>query len=129
MLTLQVAFETQAVVDAFRALRGSLNSELEKALRATSRAVASEAKNSHSYNDRTGNLTRSIKALPTSGTFTADTLSGGATATTRYARYVEEGTSRMRAYQYLSTAVFLQRDETQARFDGALEAAVRRAGF
>lgn len=129
MVRLEVTFETGAVVSSFRALRGALNTELERALRATGRAVATEARQSHSYRDRTGNLTRSIKALPPTGTFTADTLSGGVTATTRYARYVEEGTTRMRAYQYLGTAVFLQQTETQQRFTTALESALRTARF
>lgn len=129
MLALHVDLETRAVVDAFRALRHGLNSELEKALRATGQAVAAEARSSHSYIDRTGRLTASIRALPVTGSFTADTLTGGVTATTRYARYVEEGTPRARAYQYLSTAVFLQREDTARRVEDALEAAVRGAGF
>lgn len=129
MLGVEVTFETKAVVDAFRALRPALNNELEKAVRATGRAVAREAKRNHAYTDRTGDLTRSIKALPVTGTFTADTLSGGATATTPYAGYVEEGTERMRARPYLSTAYTMELPETVERFQTAVEAAVRRAGF
>lgn len=115
--------------DGLRTLRRSLNDEMEKAVRGTGRALRDEAKRSHSYTDRTGFLTRSLAALPTSGRFSDDTLEGGVIDTAPYALYVEEGTSRMRAYQYLGGAWDLQRTETEQRIEDAVEAAVRRSGL
>lgn len=115
--------------ESVRTLRRSLNDELERAVRETGRALRDEAKRSHSYQDRTGTLTRSIAVLPTHGTFTADTLEGGVIARAPYASFVEEGTPRIRAYEYLGTALVLQRDETHAALDDALERALRRAGL
>lgn len=114
---------------ALRKLPRALDDELERALRRTSREVAKEAKNSHGYQDRTGRLTRSITSYENSGTFSAGTLSGLVGASMPYASYVEEGTTRARAFRYLGTAWLLQREETEERLNDALEAALRRAGL
>ena len=103
--------------------------ELERAVRTTSREVSREAKRSHSYQDRTRRLTRSIAPLPTTGRFLQDSLEGGVTATMRYASYVEEGTTRARAYQYLGTAWLMQRDDSEQRVEDALEAALTASGL
>lgn len=115
--------------DSLRSLRRALNDELERAVRVSSRALRDEAKASHSYHDRTGTLTRSIRVQPTSGTFTEDTLEGGVIAHAPYASYVEEGTTRARACEYLGTALVIQRDEIQANLDDALERACWKAGL
>lgn len=115
--------------EGFRALRRALDDEMERAVRTTGRALRDEARRSHSYNDRTGTLTRSIAAIPPRGRFSNDTLDGGVVATAPYASFVEDGTSRMRAYQYLGAAWDLQRDETERRVEDAVEAAVRGSGL
>lgn len=114
---------------ALRKLPRVLDDELEKALRRTSREVVKEAKRSHGYQDRTGRLTRSITSYENTGTFSAGTLSGLVGAPTPYASYVEEGTTRARAFRYLGTAWLLQREETERRMSDALEGALRRAGL
>jgi HK97 gp10 family phage protein len=129
MLTLRVEFDPGPWKEGLRQLRHAVDDGLEKALRATSRAVRDEAKSSHSYEDRTGTLTRSIRVLPTEGRFSRGDLAGGVVATARYASFVEEGTSRARAYQYLGTAWVLQRDEAVRRVNDALEAAVDKSGL
>lgn len=126
---IDVTLDLQPWRDSLRSLRRSLDDELERAVRVTSRALRDEAKRSHSYQDRTGTLTRSIVVAPTRGTFTEDTLEGGVIARAPYASYVEEGTSRMRAYEYLGGALALQRDEVQANLDDALERALWKAGL
>ncbi len=129
---ISLALDATALRDMGRAMRRlprALDDELERAVRRTAREVAQEAKRSHSYIDRTGYLTRSIAAQETFGQFRDDTLEGAVTATAPYASYVEEGTTRARAYQYLGTAWLLQRDETEARMQDALEEAARRAGL
>ncbi len=126
-----ISFELdlRAVRASFRTLGRALDDELERAVRTTSRAIRDEAKSSHSYTDRTGRLTRSIVAAPTSGRFTQDNLEGAVVATMPYASFVEEGTTRARAFEYLGTAWTLQRDEAQANIEDALERALWRAGL
>jgi len=121
--------DLRAWSESAKKLRESLDREMRAAMVATGRALAAEAKRSHSYQDRTGKLTRSIRALPVNGRFLAGALDGGVIATMRYASYVEDGTTRARAYQYLSTAYFLQRDETEKRFNDAIENAHRESGL
>ena len=115
--------------DGIRILRREVDTELERAVRTTSREVSREAKRSHTYQDRTGRLTRSIAPLPTMGRFSAGDLEGGVTATRRYASYVEEGTTRARAFQYLGTAWLMQRDEAGQRVQDALETALTKSGL
>lgn len=122
-------FDTSGWHEATKKLREDLERQMRAAMVATGRALAAEAKTSHSYQDRTGDLTRSIRALPIDGRFLSGSLNGGAIATMRYASYVEEGTTRARAYQYLSTAYVLQRTETEQRFNEALEAPLRDSGL
>ena len=129
MISLAAELDLAPLRDSMRALRRELNDELERAIRTTSREVSREAKRSHTYQNRTGRLTRSIGPLPTVGRFTADTLEGGVTATMRYASYVDEGTARARAYQYLGTAWLMQREDSERRVEDALEAAVAKAGL
>lgn len=129
---LSVTFDASgfgALRRALRKLPHALDDELEKALRRTSREVAREAKNSHGYQDRTGRLTRSITSYENTGTWSAGTLTGLVGATMPYASYVEEGTTRARAFRYLGAAWLLQREETERRINDALEAALRRAGL
>lgn len=121
--------DLRAWSESAKKLRESLDREMRAAMVATGRALAAEAKRSHSYQDRTGKLTRSIRALPVNGRFLAGALDGGVIATMRYASYVEDGTTRARAYQYLSTAYVLQRTETEQRFNEALEAPLRDSGL
>lgn len=129
MLNLKVEFDLGPLGESLSKLRRSLDSELERALRTTSGAVRDEAKRSHSYQDRTGRLTRSLATFPTSGRFSAGDLEGGVVATMPYASYVEDGTSRARAYQYLRSAWDMQKAETDQRVADALERALTRAGL
>lgn len=129
MISLAVEFDPGAWRDGLRALRSGVDDGLERAIRATSRAVRDEARRSHAYRDRTGRLTRSIAVRPTGGTFSRGTLGGGVVATMPYASYVEDGTSRSRAFQYLGTAWVLQRGEAERRVQDALEAALAGSGL
>ncbi len=131
---LSVELDLKPWSEGIRSLRRTLNDELERAVRETSRGIRDEAKRSHSYQDRTGTLTRSIVMESTSGTFTRDTLEGGVIARAPYASFIEEGTvvdgtTRIRPYEYLATALVLQRDEIQANLDDALEKALWKAGL
>ena len=114
---------------SLRSLGRAVDDELERAVRAVSRDIRDEAKRSHAYTDRTGRLTRSIAAAPTSGRFSDGDLEGAVVATMPYASYVEEGTTRARAYQYLGTAWVLTRDASERRVQDALERAIDRSGL
>lgn len=129
MISIGIEFDPGAWRDGLRRLRAGVDDGLERAIRATSRAVRDEAKRSHTYQDRTGRLTRSIVVRPTGGTFSRGTLEGGVVATMPYASYVEDGTSRSRAFQYLGTAWILRRDDAERRVQDALEAAVAGSGL
>lgn len=114
---------------SLRSLGRTVDDELERAVRAVSRDIRDEAKRSHAYTDRTGRLTRSIAAAPTAGRFSADDLEGSVVATMPYASYVEDGTTRARAYQFLGTAWVLSRDAAEQRVQDALERAIDRSGL
>lgn len=129
MTSLHVELDLSPWRDGLRALRRGLDDALERAVRSVSRELRDEAKRSHAYRDRTTFLTRSIAALPTRGRFSDDTLEAGVIDTAPYASFVEEGTSRARAYAFLATAVELRATETQGALEDALEAAVRASGL
>jgi len=53
--------------------------------------VAAEARASHPYTDRTGNLTASIEALPAQGSVRGGDLTASVVAGEDYASYVDRG--------------------------------------
>lgn len=62
------------------------------------RQAAQYAKDNHPYQNRTGNLTRSIQSVPTrTGAYLSARMD--------YAPYVEFGTRRSRPYPYLRPAI------------------------
>lgn len=129
MITLSIDAEgLREARRAFARLPGVLDDELERAVRDVSRAVVREVRQSHTYRNRTGRLTRSLLAYEPVGTFSGGTLEGMVGARTHYASYVEDGTTRMRAFQYLGTAWTMQLGATEARINDALERALRRVG-
>jgi HK97 gp10 family phage protein len=67
-------------------------------IRRAVRQAASYAKTNHPYQDRTGNLTKSIQSVPTS---TGAYLS----ARMPYAHFVEWGTRHAKPYPYLRPAI------------------------
>lgn len=129
MISLQFEFDTREVRDAFASLASGLDEALEGAVRAGAAVVVQQAKSQHSYRDRTGRLTRSIRAYAPRGRFTRGTLAVEIIADTPYASYVERGTSRSRAYPYLTPA-WERSDAYFAMYArDALEEAVRAAGL
>lgn len=131
---MKVAFEfdPSALVRGLQRLPHALDIELERCLRKAGRVIATEARVSHDYTDRTGRLTRSIRPMATTGRFTDNDLDGGAGAIAPYAGYVEEGTERMHihgGYRFLRLAAFRKYREVEGLFQDAVESAVRRAGL
>jgi hypothetical protein len=132
-MRLAFEFDAAALVRGLQRLPGALNTELERCLRSAGRVIATEARSSHDYTDRTGRLTRSILPIAPTGRFTENDLSGGAGAIAPYAGYVEAGTSRFKfrpdGYRYLGLAHALRSREVERLFNDHVEAAVRRAGL
>lgn len=123
------ALDGDAVEEMCRAAERLLDNELRVAVQAASRLVRDEARRNHTYTDRTGDLTRSIALIPATGRATDGDLSGGVTATMRYASYVEDGTSRSRAFQYLGTAYLLNQSDIFRLWEDAVDNAIFRAGL
>ncbi|MDO9020562.1 MAG: HK97 gp10 family phage protein [Deltaproteobacteria bacterium] len=125
-------FDPSALVRGLQRLPHALDVELEHCLRKAGRVIATQARASHDYTDRTGRLTRSILPMATTGRFTEDTLDGGAGAYMPYAAYVEEGTARMHihgGYRFLRLAAFQRYRDVEQLFNDHVETAVRRAGL
>lgn len=121
--------DTRGLTRSLRALPRALDVEVEACLRKGGRLVAAQARRTHTYVDRTGDLTRSILPVAPTGRFTDDTLYGGVGAIMYYASYVEDGTRHMRkigGYQYLRLAQRACWAEVEALQERALEAAIRR---
>lgn len=89
--------------------------------------VAEEARSTHPYTDRTGDLTDSIEALDTNRE--GDFVRGYVVAGMGYASYVEEGTSRNRPYPYLRPAAERLDGALSEAADAELEGAAERAGW
>lgn len=110
---------------SFRELGEALDDELEKAAREGALVVAFAAKADHAYTDRSGRLTRSIRAYAPRGSFLRDTLRAEVLARAPYASYVEG----RRAFAFLGPALERSEDRIEHHLHDALEAAVRRAGM
>lgn len=100
-----------------------LDLEMNGWMEQAGRAVAEEARASHSFHNQTGNLEASMEGLPVTGRMTDGTLTGGARAVMPYASYVDAWS------QYLGTAFVLRSDEIDRRRDDAVENAVFRSGL
>ncbi|MDO9016558.1 MAG: hypothetical protein Q8S73_26525 [Deltaproteobacteria bacterium] len=100
-----------------------LDAEMNEAMRLSGRAIAEEARASHSFQNQTGDLEDSIRGLRVTGRATDGTLAGGAEAVMPYASYVEAWS------EYLGTAFVLRSDEIDRRRDDAVENAVFRSGL
>jgi hypothetical protein len=88
--------------------------------------VSQDAKEDHPYQDRTGELTRSIGFTVESWAMNRIQVNVFATAT--YAEAVEFGTSKSRPYPFLFPKFYLHLDELQFRIQAAVNKAIADAG-
>ena len=123
MMELRLRLDVDGVESEARSFLSFLDAELNEAMRLSGRVVAEEARSSHSFRNRTGDLEDSIRGLRATGRATEGTLSGGAEAVMPYASYVEQWS------EYLGTAFVLRSDEIDRRRDDAVENAVFRSGL
>lgn len=113
-----MAFDAQELVDATTHLLDGLDRELDAALTAGAEAVAIEARASHPYTSRTGDLEASTQAQPATGTWSTGTLTAAVVADTDYAQHVEAG-----HFAFLEPA----RARTEGTLDALVEDALERA--
>jgi len=120
-----VDLDLEPWLEPLRELRVALDDELEGAAREGAQLIAFAARADHPYTDRTGTLTRSIRAYAPRGSFLRDTLRADVIARTPYAGYVE----RRVAFAYLGPAAERSEGRLGHHLHDALEAAVRRSGL
>lgn len=73
------------------------------AVQMTQAMIVNDARADHAYTDRTGNLTNSI--MPGEVEITDEEVTGYVEARMQYATFVEFGTSRAKAYPFLTPAM------------------------
>lgn len=118
----------------FRRVEVELERAVPQALMLLSQLVASRAKGTRLFRDRTGNLRASIRQGPVRGSlasgFRVDVIAGGVGGV-RYARWVHDGTRRTRPRQFMTQALeSIERGgEAQRVLDQAVNLALQRAGF
>jgi HK97 gp10 family phage protein len=98
---------------------------LESAVTEIARLAVADAVATHPYTDRTGNLTASIGPMPV--TVDGGVVRGGVEAQMPYARFVEEGTSRMDALPFLGPALARTEADADRIVLDALDTALRGA--
>lgn len=123
----------RAVIEGFdEALDGllaGLDQEMSEAVSNASKIVADEAAAVHPYENRTGDLEKFTVPGVTSGSFSADNLSGEAIGDTPYGKFVDEGTTRMKARPFLKPAADRREAETAQAIEHGAERAAQRAGW
>ncbi len=105
-------------------LEAALEHQLDAALGLISARVADEAKASHPFQNRTGDLEASIRPLDTSGSALDGTLAGGVIAEEDYASFVEAA-----GFAFLDPAYERVAPETDRLLEQALSEAARAAGW
>lgn len=91
------------LVKNFSRFRGLALKAIVTAAEMSQARVVNDARNDHPYKDRTQNLTNSIQ--PGAVEVTDDTVIAYVEARMQYASFVEFGTSRARAYPFLTPAL------------------------
>lgn len=115
-----------------RALDGlleGLDVELPEAVTACAKLTADEAARQHAYTSRSGDLEKRTVPGVTSGTFSQGTLHGEALGDMPYGKFVDEGTTRSRAYPFLAPAAARTEGDAAREIERGAEQAARRAGW
>ena len=110
---------------AFSALEGAISSELPKGLWAVTEMVAAEARISHPWINRTGDLEASIEGSEAAGSFFDDTLIASVDALMPYGSFLEDRDE----FAYLGPAWDRKEPEAERLIDTSLSNAVHEAGW
>lgn len=124
--------EAAALAAQLSRVEAELGRSIPQALTLVAHMVATRARSTRLFRDRTGNLRNSIRPGRVSGSlasgFRVETLAGG-TSGVAYAFFVHEGTSRMRARPFMAEAMEASREDAQRVIEQAVDLALQRAGF
>ena len=110
-------------------LAGALDQEGAAAALRAAGVVADDARVTHTFQNRTGDLQASINPAAVRGGLLHGDLAFDVAAEMEYASFVNAGTSRARAYPFLAPALEHQDGAVAQVFDQALAEAVRREGL
>ncbi len=91
-MALEFELDVEGIVEAFKKAEARLTVNIPVGLKLSADLVAAEAKEHHDYEDRDGELTRSIMADEVRGTFEQGNLEVIVSAGAPYALFVEEKT-------------------------------------
>jgi len=115
------------IEEALQALEDECAEALPGVVEQWAQGAARHARAEHPYTDRTGNLTASIEALP--ARYVGEHVEGGVVAGMDYASYVDEGTTRARAYPYMEPARVATEPYVEEIAERALRTATTAAGW
>lgn len=108
------------------ALLAAIDEEVDRGALEGARVVAEQAATVHPYTNRTGTLQRRTQAGTVSGRASRGKVSVDVLGDTPYGGFVEDGTSRSRAYPYLAPAWRAKQEDFARIVDGALERGLAR---
>jgi hypothetical protein len=123
MITLDVDFTPWRT--GLAALRDGLDEALDDAACDGAEAVAHAARADHPYTDRSGTLTRSVRAYAPRGSFSRDTLRVEVVARAPYASHLED----RRDFAFLAPAWERSEGHVGELLERALDRAVRNDGL
>lgn len=124
-LDVSFRFNIPAIKRETQRLSRALDRQLEHAMLLAGEKIAESARQTHPYQNRTGNLEASTQAIEPTGTFSEGTLEGGAHATMHYASYVDE----MPDFAFMNPAYLFEREEVDEVFRHAIDQAIQVAGM
>lgn len=90
MLPISLSLDLDSVLAASDRLRHALNNQMAVAMQTVSDDVAEEARQGHTFQNRSGDLQGSIRVTEVEGNYLLGTLRGGVEADMEYAEFVEE---------------------------------------
>jgi hypothetical protein len=123
---MRIEFRLSGVREAVRDLEREIESSVEAALLRMGDDVASVAKATHPYQNRTGLLEKNTEGFSVlAGNFWRDSLEGGVIAATDYASFVDDRPE----FAFLEPAWRLYEPQAEVRLDAALSLAAERAGW
>jgi hypothetical protein len=108
------------------AILASVDDAVAKGVLDGARVVAEQAAAVHPYTNRTGNLQRRTQAGRVVGRASRGLVRVDVLGDTRYGSFVEEGTSRNRAYPYLAPAWLVRESDFARIVDEALTRGLER---
>lgn len=124
-MSLYFRIDIDSLYDEINRFQDALDVEMDVAAFRGGEIAAQYAQQNHPYQNRTGDLEASTRALDATGQFSRGDLLGGVIADTDYAQYVDGRPE----FQFLEPAVNRTHAYIEHEFEEAFERAARRAGW